>query len=204
MKTAVKQLLSKLRPGDAATLIGFNETTFWWRSVRRISERASEPCELLTAWGGTALYDATVRAVDLVGRSPGRKGLVLFSDGDDRHSLTPPEAAAARVQSGNAMLYSVGFGGGATVPDTPRAPGAVRARSTGGRVYFPTHVRRAGTRVRRIIAELSNQYMLSYVSSNTRDDGGWRSIRVRVRKGKYDVRARRGYQGDWTAAGRKR
>ena len=28
VKAAVKQLLSKLRPGDAATLLGFNDTTF--------------------------------------------------------------------------------------------------------------------------------------------------------------------------------
>ena len=28
VKAAVKQLLTKLRPGDAATLVGFNDTTF--------------------------------------------------------------------------------------------------------------------------------------------------------------------------------
>jgi hypothetical protein len=28
VKAAVKQLLTKLRPGDAATLLGFNDTTF--------------------------------------------------------------------------------------------------------------------------------------------------------------------------------
>ena len=193
VKIAVKQLLSKLRPGDAATLIGFNETTFLVAEREKDQQARVAAVELLTAWGGTALYDATVRAVDLVGRTPGRKGLVLFSDGDDRHSLTPPEAAAARVQSGNAMLYSIGFGGGATVP-TLRARLEQYAKFTGGRAYFPRHVAELEHVFGEIITELSNQYMLSYVSSNPHDDGAWRSIRVRVRKGKYDVRARRGYQ----------
>jgi VWFA-related protein len=193
VKGAVKQLLSKLRPGDAATLIGFNDTTFLVAEREKDPRAREDAVALLTPWGGTALYDATVRAVDLVGRSPGRKGLVLFSDGDDRHSLTPPEAAAARVQSGNAMLYSIGFGAGATVPAL-RERLEQYARSTGGRAFYARHAEELGAVFGDIIAELSNQYMLSYVSSNATADGAWRSIRVRVRKGKYDVRARRGYQ----------
>jgi Ca-activated chloride channel homolog len=193
VKAAVKQLLSKLRPGDAATLIGFNETTFLVAEREKDPRAREDAVGLLTAWGGTALYDATVRAVDLVGRSPERKGVILFSDGDDRHSLTPPEAAAARVQSGNAMLYSIGFGSGASVPAL-RARLEQYAQSTGGRAFYPRHTEELGAVFGDVIAELSNQYVLSYVSSNAKSDGAWRTIRVRMRKGKYDVRARRGYQ----------
>ena len=71
---AVKQLLSKLRPGDAATLIGFNETTFLVAEREKDQRAREDAVGLLTAWGGTALYDATVRAVDLVGRIPGAQG----------------------------------------------------------------------------------------------------------------------------------
>src|SRR6476659_7241298 len=86
---------------------------FWRPSGKRISKRASD---LLTSWGGTALYDATVSAIDMVSRDWGRKGIVIFSDGDDRNSITPRETATARVQASDAMLYTVGFCGGATVP----------------------------------------------------------------------------------------
>ena len=116
VKAAVKQLLAKLRPGDAATLVGFNDTMFLAAEREKDQQARERAVDLLTAWGGTALYDATVRAIDLVSRAWGRKGIVIFSDGDDRNSLTPRETATARVQASDAMLYTIGFGGGATVP----------------------------------------------------------------------------------------
>jgi Ca-activated chloride channel family protein len=193
VKSAVKQLLSQLRTGDAATLIGFNDNTFLVAEREKDRQAREEAVDLLSAWGGTALYDATVRAVELVGRNPGRKGVVVFSDGDDRHSLTSPETAAARVQGGNAMLYTVGFGAGASVT-TLRDRLQQYATATGGRAFFPRHSVELAQVFGSIVAELSNQYVLSYVSTNTRKDGAWRAIRVKVRSGKYDVRARRGYQ----------
>ncbi len=45
-----------------------------------------------------------------------------------------------------------------------------------------------------IVAELANQYVLSYSSTNLKQDNAWRTIKVRVRDGKYDIRARQGYR----------
>lgn len=195
VKAAVKQLLSKLRPGDAATLVGFNDTMFV-AAEREKDQRAREDAvELLTSWGGTALYDATVRALDLVSREWGRKGVVIFSDGDDRHSLTQRETAMARVQASDAMLYTVGFGAGATVPRL-RSSLQTYARATGGRPFFPRETTELDRVFDEIVAELANQYVLSYASTNLKQDSKWRDIKVQVRKGKYDIRARRGYRAN--------
>lgn len=195
VKPAVKQLMSKLRPGDAATLLGFNDT--WFVAAEREKDRQAreDAVELLSSWGGTALYDATVKALDLVSREWGRKGVVIFSDGDDRHSLTRRETAMARVQASDAMLYTVGFGGGATVPAL-RSSLETYARSTGGRAFFPRHAKELDGVFDEIVAELANQYMLSYSSTNLKADHAWRNIKVQVRKGKYDIRARRGYNAN--------
>ena len=193
VKPAVKQLLSKLRLGDAATVVGFNDTMFL-AAEREKDQRARERAvDLLTAWGGTALYDATVRSIDLVSRDWGRKGIVIFSDGDDRNSLTSREAATARVQASNAMLYTVGFGAGATVPDL-KARLETYARATGGRAFFPQRAQDLDGVFGQIVAELASQYLLSYSSTNAQQDNTWRAIKVRVRTGKYDIRARNGYR----------
>jgi Ca-activated chloride channel family protein len=193
VKLALKRLLSRLRPDDAATVIGFNDTTFV------VAERESNPrvredaVELLASWGGTALYDATVRTLDLVSKNWGRKGVVIFSDGDDRHSLVSRDTALARVQASDAMLYTIGFGGGAVVPRL-RESLETYARATGGRAYFPKGLETLDGVFDEIVTELANQYVLSYSSTNSRQDGKWRDIKVQVRGGQYEVRARRGYR----------
>jgi Ca-activated chloride channel homolog len=193
VKAAVKQLLSKLRPGDAATIIGFNDTMFLAAEREKDQQARERAVDLLSAWGGTALYDATVRAIDLVSHEWGRKGIVIFSDGDDRNSITPRETATARVQASDAMLYTVGFGGGATVP-TLRAKLEAYAKATGGRAFFPQRAHDLSDVFDQVVAELANQYVLSYSSTNLKQDNSWRDIKVRVRSGKYDIRARDGYR----------
>jgi Ca-activated chloride channel family protein len=193
VKVAVKQLLSKLRPGDAATLVGFNDTLFLAAEREKDQQARERAVDLLTAWGGTALYDATVAAIDLSSRDWGRKGIVIFSDGDDRNSLTPRETATAKVQASNAMLYTIGFGGGATVPAL-RSRLESYAKSTGGRAFFPQRPQELDDVFEQIVAELANQYVLSYSSTNLKRDNGWRKINVRVRSGKYDIRAKQGYK----------
>ncbi len=194
VKAAVKQLLSKLRQGDAATLVGFNDTTFLLTEREKDQHAREQALDMLSAWGGTALYDATVRAIDLVGRDWGRKGIVIFSDGDDRNSLTLREAATARVQASDAMLYTVGFGAGASVPNL-RDRLERYASATGGRAFFPQRTQDLDAVFDRIVTELANQYVLSYTSTNLKEDGRWRAIKVRVRNGGYDVRTRQGYWG---------
>jgi len=193
VKSAVKQLLTRLRSGDAATLVGFNDTMFIAAEREKDRKTREDAVELLTSWGGTALYDATIRSLDLVSRDWGRKGVVIFSDGDDRNSLSTRETAMARVQASDAMLYAIGFGGGAEVPQLKRSL-ETYARSTGGRAFFPHHTAELDGVFDEIIAELSNQYVLSYASTNAKQDNTWRNIKVQVRQGKFDIRARRGYR----------
>jgi Ca-activated chloride channel family protein len=193
VKAAVKQLLAKLRPADAATLVGFNDTTFMAAEREKSPKVRESAVDLLSAWGGTALYDATVRALELVTRQTGRKGVVIFSDGDDRNSLTTRDAAMARVQSSDAMLYTVGFGAGATVPKL-RSSLESYARATGGRPFFPRQAKELDGVFDEIVADLAHQYVLSYAPSNVKRDDSWRDIKVRVRNGRYDIRARRGYR----------
>jgi Ca-activated chloride channel homolog len=193
VKVAVKQLLSKLRPGDAATIIGFNDTMFLAAEREKDQKAREEAVDLLTSWGGTALYDATVRAIDLVSRDWGRKGIIIFSDGDDRNSITTRDAATSRVQASDAMLYTIGFGGGANIPSL-KMKLEDYARATGGRAFFPQRASDLNKVFDEIVAELANQYVLSYASTNQKQDNSWRNINVKMKNGKFDVRARDGYR----------
>ena len=91
------------------------------------------------------------------------------------------------------MLYTVGFGGGATVPGL-KLKLEQYARETGGRAFFPQRAQDLNRVFDDIVEELANQYVLSYSSTNQKQDNSWRAIKVRVKNGKYDVRARDGYR----------
>jgi Ca-activated chloride channel homolog len=193
VKRAVKQLLGKLRPGDAATLVGFNETPFIL-AERETDQQAREAAvDLLAPWGGTALYDATLRALDLLAPQHGRKGVVIFSDGDDRDSLTRAETAMTRVQASDAMLFTVAFGRGAQGGELQRSLESF-ARDSGGRAFVAHSAAELDHVFGEIVEDLANQYVLSYSPSKTSRAGEWHRLKVTMTNGKYNVRARQGYR----------
>ena len=190
VRHAVKQLLTRLRPGDTATILGFNDAMFLLAEREGDPELRSAAIEGLLPWGGTALYDATVRAIELVREQTGRRGIIVFSDGDDRHSIVRREEALTRIEEGQVVVYTVGFGkgGSAQYRDTL----AAFAHASGGRAFFPRHSGELEGAFASILEELSHQYVLSYVSNAT--GGSWRRLEVRARCEGCRVRAREGYR----------
>jgi len=91
LKLAVKQFLTALRPTDRVTVLGFNDMVFTLaKNAVDMNERLAAIDEL-SAWGGTAMYDAAIRAIGLLSKRPGRKALVMFTDGEDRVSRMTEE-----------------------------------------------------------------------------------------------------------------
>lgn len=68
------------------------------------------------------------------------------------------------------------------------------AEQSGGKYLRADSAEYSQEAIAQIADELRNQYTLEYYSSNTRQDGATRSIRVRLKQGKYEVRARSGYR----------
>ena len=191
VQEAIRRLLAKLRPGDTTTLLGFNDTIFV------LAERESEPAlreaavDGLVPWGGTAFYDATVQAIDMVGQQAGRRGIVLFSDGEDRHSVGRRDESLRRIQEGQVVLYTVGFGDHTS--EGFRQTLAEFAEASGGRAFFPRRAHDLDRTFDAILDELSHQYILSYVSTATAP-GSWRRLEIRAACEGCRVRAREGYR----------
>ena len=64
----------------------------------------------MSAWGGTALYDVVLDGLNRLSRHPGRRSMLLFSDGDDQSSHATLEAAIARAEGSDATIYVIGQG----------------------------------------------------------------------------------------------
>ena len=73
MKRASIRFLGGLEPADQVTVLGFNDNIF--TLARRATDQVVRERAIgrLAAWGGTALYDAVVRAIGVLGRQTGRR-----------------------------------------------------------------------------------------------------------------------------------
>lgn len=192
VKAAVKKFLLKLRPEDAVTVLAFNNSPFVIARPAVDLKGRLQALERLTAWGGTSLYEALLKAVGQLGPQTGRRVIVVFTDGEDLHSKIPLETAERRLESSDAVLYAIGQG---------RAPGMKTLREVlerlsdkaGGRAFFED-LDKLDEVFDTIIADLANQYLMGYVPQDMRRDGRWREIRVEVPGQDYKVRTRKGYR----------
>jgi VWFA-related protein len=191
VQEAIKRLLARLRPADTTTLVGFNDTIFVLAERESDHALRDAAVEGLVPWGGTAFYDATVQSIGLVSQHAGRRGIVMFSDGEDRHSVGRKDESLRRIEEGQVVLYTVGFGD--QTSEAFRKTLAAFAEASGGRAFFPRRAEELEKAFETILEELSHQYILSYVST-AESPGGWRTLDIRARCAGCRVRAREGYR----------
>jgi Ca-activated chloride channel homolog len=147
--------------------------------------------------GGTSIYDAMMAAMPLFEqRSRQRASIVLISDGADTASDAHVRDVRAALLRSDAFVYAIAI-------DPPGDTRAINARvnpytlreitdDSGGRTEVVHDSAALGAATARIADELNHQYVLAYTSSRA-PDGQYHSLRVRITRPGYRVRARRGY-----------
>lgn len=161
----------------------------------RISDRIYD----VEAEGWTALYDAVATFLERVHSYEGRKVLVVYSDGvDSRSSLTMLESMDM-VKSSDVIIHTIQFGASQTGSTTRLFSQGAFLRQiseyTGGSHAVASSLEQLDDFYDKILEELFSQYTLGYVSTNTKPDGKFRKISVKVTRENANVRARRGYRG---------
>jgi Ca-activated chloride channel family protein len=193
LKNAVRRFLSALGPKDQVTLAAFNDHLFTLARRETNSAQRLRAVDRLAPWGGTALFDVIVRGVQLLSKAPGRRVLVVFSDGDDRTSHATIANVEAQMRSTDTTLFMVALGRGAR--EAQLRSGIQRLITlSGGRGLFVERSEHLEEAFADIVVELSNQYLLGYQSTNAKRDGSWREIAVDLPGSGHTVRARQGYK----------
>jgi Ca-activated chloride channel family protein len=148
--------------------------------------------------GNTALYDAISVYVSRVADVPGRKVLVIFTDGEDSTSAITLAECLALVRSSGVTVYPIAFtmgsfGLGSNRYVSARAFLGSLAESSGGQVYSPAASKDLSAIYKKILDELASQYVLGFVSDNPAMNGKFRKLRVDVKPASLRVRHRVGY-----------
>ncbi len=157
----------------------------------------------------TALYDAVWQFSDEKLRSvPGRRVIVVITDGDDTFSRADLKDAIDIAQRTETTIFGISTKAGflGTVPGV--AAGTVKDKGdklltqlcedTGGEVFFTGDMLALERSFKRISDELRSQYIITYKPANQNYDGKTRKIEVRFTDGdktkKYKIRTKTSYR----------
>jgi VWFA-related protein len=193
LQEAALAFVYKLTDVDQALVVQFNESIKGSAEFTGDVERLEQFVEALQAWGGTSLYDAIQYGLNRIKDQPGRKAIIVFSDGADTTSSMKEQEVVDYARAVEATVYCVGIRGESGL--TARSPrGFLRkvAQETGGSFFFPERVGDLIKVFNGISEELHNHYALAY-SPKRPPDGLWREIEVRLKRKDAEIRVRKGY-----------
>jgi Ca-activated chloride channel homolog len=185
-----------LNAADEAFLMVFNHRprliAGWTIPPSRLDRRLDD----VVPSGGTAIYDALMEAIPRFRTSTHqRSAIVLISDGADTASDVSLRDVRTALRREQVFVYAVAIDAPGKRPVSGRVqPYALReiTDDSGGYTEVVSDSADLIPATARIADELNSQYLLGYVPPGD-PDGGYRSIRVRMRDSSLTVRARRGY-----------
>jgi Ca-activated chloride channel family protein len=196
---AIDFLLLALRgEEDRAFVVGFDARPQLVQPLTAARDELVDAIAGLHAGGTSALCDAVVFALVQMQRIPGRRALVVLTDGVGREERVDFGTCLRFVQRSGVPIYAILLAG-----DDPTAAerGGVDAEklgrlvaAVGGRLFVAENPNRLGGVYRAVGEELRSQYLLTYYPERPAAGGeGWREVAVEVARPGLVARTLAGY-----------
>jgi len=201
--------LALLQPDDEIAIFSFAEKPEMIEGLTNDREAVAEDLWALSPWGGTDINDALYQSAVYLGQRARdrRHAVILISDNEPsaERAHDVHDVVRAALDSGT-PIYSIKVGilehsrtfflshSEPSLHDVEKI-----CRQSGGELIDTRRTTSVTSAMRTILAWLKQGYTLGYTSSNTRQDGAYRSIEVRLSgpattsKHKCTVFARPGY-----------
>lgn len=192
-KAATEFLRRIMKPSDRAFVAAFSfDATRDAPFVSSVGALAEQVDAIPDADGGTSLYDAIVTALYRFRNVPGRRALIILTDGEDTASRLAYEDMLTYARAARVPLYFIGVGLGMT-----NISGTSKMRSlaaeTGGVAYFIGNVNRLDETYAQLEKDLRWQYLIAYETQSSKSDRAYRAVQVDVGKPGAHVRTIRGF-----------
>ena len=224
--TAAYGFVETLDPEDWVAVVAYDlrpEILSDFTQNRRETHEAMQRLRI-AAYSESNLFDALTDTITRMKDIEGRKAIVLIASGVDTFSKLTFGKTRRIVQDGGVTVYAIGlmqalrmwydsrgYMGPIARLDFLQADNQMRtfAKETGGMSFFPRFYGEFPSIFRAIHYSMRNQYSMTYSPTNTKRDGKWRKIKVRLvdpnnnkdlrivnKKGKsikYQIMAKNGY-----------
>ena len=192
LKNAALRLIGELRPQDSIAVYSFSDMVTELQPFTTDKASAKRAVLHTQAFGDTALYDALARVgQDLAGR-PGKKVIVLFTDGKDNSSTLNPESAIQRAKTNGVPIYTVAQGEAIGHRDLLEQLAGI-SKATGGEAFAIEKPSEIGRVFEKVSEDLTHGYLLMFQPPAT-DNSAMRPIQVIVNGQRgLKIRAREEY-----------
>ena len=197
-QAAAQFLTATMEPDDRAFLVDFDTQPRLAQSLTDDAGTLLASLQRLQAGGNTALYDSVVFSMAQFEHQPGRRALVLLTDGADYGSRFSSKRCLAEARRLGVPVYvitmtNVGYLPGAWQQRAQQAPPAnafleAMSDGSGARLFSITDVSQLGEVYRTIETELRSQYLLSFSTDQPLSEKELAALEAEVDVKGYSVR----------------
>ncbi len=192
---AIADFIRGLDTADSVALYGFSRNLTRHSGLSPERLEAIKALRLSVAGDETALYNCLLLTLRDAAQVPGRKVVIVFSNGPDNASTIAPDDVGAIAEDEGIPIYVISTNELNKDPISSNVFRRLTAR-TGGKAYFAKTWQRQSEAFTSIREELASSYTLTYYPQPN-PNGGWRSITVDLvgdALRRHRIRTRSGYR----------
>ncbi len=192
---AIADFVRGLDRADSVAVYTFSRNLSRAAPLTRDRNEAIFGLRKAVAGDDAALYNTLLLTLRDAGKVPGRKVIIVFSNGPDNASLVAPDDVRAVAEDEGIPIYVIST---SEVNKDPISANVFRriATRTGGQAYFAKTWQKQVEAFEAIREALGNSYTITYYPQPNPNEG-FRKITVEIPSDvgkKYRVRARPGYR----------
>jgi len=192
---AIADFVRGLDRADSVAVYTFSRNLSRAASLTRDHGTAIQGLRTSVAGDDTALYNALLLTLRDAAKVPGRKVVIVFSNGPDNASMVAPDDVRAVAEDEGIPIYVIST---TEVNKDPISSSVFRriATRTGGKAYWARTWQKQVEAFEDIREDMSNSYTITYYPAQNPNEG-FRKIAVEIVSDpgkKYRVHSRPGYR----------
>jgi Ca-activated chloride channel homolog len=192
---AIADFVRGLDRADSVAVYTFSRNLSRAATLTRDHGTAIQGLRTSVAGDDTALYNALLLTLRDAAKVPGRKVVIVFSNGPDNASMVAPDDVRAVAEDEGIPIYVIST---TEVNKDPISSSVFRriAQRTGGKAYWARTWQKQVEAFEDIREDMSNSYTITYYPAPNSNDG-FRKISVEITSDpgkKYRIHSRPGYR----------
>jgi Ca-activated chloride channel homolog len=180
-KTAAQAYVDQMRIGDQAGLLTFNTKVTYVQSITTDHAALSKAINSLKAENDTAMFDALAQANQILQDYPGRKAIIVLTDGLDNQSKKTANQVIQTISASGLSISTIGLGN----PDNAGPyfgldESALKslAEQAGGVYSYANNQAELSKLYELYGRALQSEYRITYATPSTLRDGLGRTLTV--------------------------